>query len=167
MIFPIAMYWISDVVLVICQKSLNRQENISELTCPVYILAAKKNFSEFGDFYCCSVNELDTIELPPIDIVILKGVLHHLSDETVKNMMACLSKVMKPNARFISLDPTFTERQNPIAKFFVSKDRGVNVRTFNNYKNLLQSDSFSVDRSEVIHQYLPPYDRTLLQVRRN
>lgn len=132
----------------------------------LYIEAAKKNFSEFGDFYCCSVDELDTIELPPIDIVILKGVLHHLTDETVKNMMACLSKIMKHNARFISLDPTYTEKQNPVAKFFVSKDRGVNVRTFNHYKSLMQSDAFSVDRSEVIHQHLPPYDRTLLQVRR-
>ena len=91
----------------------------------------------------------------------MKGVLHHLSDEQLKNMLPIIKNLLNHNGKLITLDPTLLTHQNPIARFLVKSDRGINVRRDSEYKSLLNS-SFSRIQSKLIHQSLPPYDRYLI-----
>ena len=43
---------------------------------------------------------------------------------------------MKKNSKLLTADPIFIDNQNKIAKFFISKDRGKNVRK----KRILEFD---------------------------
>lgn len=65
------------------------------------------------------------------------GVLHHLSDDDAKVILSSVRSQLKPSGRLITLDPCFTEPQNPIARFLIKHDRGCNVRTPEQYSKLV------------------------------
>jgi 2-polyprenyl-3-methyl-5-hydroxy-6-metoxy-1,4-benzoquinol methylase len=52
-----------------------------------YIDSANNKFGMLGKFYCVSVDEIEKTDITKIDIVIIKGVLHHLSDEQISGML--------------------------------------------------------------------------------
>ena len=53
-------------------------------------------------------------------------------------------------------DPIFVKNQNFIAKFLISRDRGMNVRTEGNYINLIKIN-FKKIKSKITHQFFIPY----------
>ena len=63
---------------------------------------------------------------------------------------------MKKNSKLLTADPIFIDNQNKIAKYFISKDRGKNVRKKNEYLNLIKS-SFKKFKIKITHQSFPPY----------
>lgn len=129
-----------------------------------YIAEAKKRYSDYGKFFCGSVDDLEALDLPEMDVVIMIGVFHHLTDEQIKELMKILKNIMKPKFRLVSCDPVLIKRQNPIARFLASMDRGMHVRYFDNYIKLMQESGFNVSASEVDHNFFPPYDRLLMKV---
>lgn len=128
---------------------------------PIYIQEAKEKYGKFGTFICSSVDDLLTIELPKFDVIIMKGVLHHLSDEQINKMLETIKALLNQKGKLITLDPTLTTKQNPISRFLVKSDRGMNIRSDSEYKSIL-INNFSHIQSNVIHQSLPPYDRCLI-----
>ena len=107
-------------------------------------------------FYCKHFVKQDLAKLPKFDHVILFGILHHLDDIEVKNILNLCKKVMKKGATLLTEDPIFVKNQNFIAKFLISRDRGMNVRTKENYINLVQTN-FKKIRSKISHQFFIPY----------
>ncbi len=85
-----------------------------------YIDNANNRFGKLGRFYCVSVDEIEKIDITKIDIVIIKAVLHHLSDEQISDMLEKLKNIMNPGGVLITLDCTFCPKQNPISRMFVS-----------------------------------------------
>ena len=44
-------------------------------------------------------------------------------------LLELAAAVFEPGGRFVSIDPTTTDGQHPVARFLAARDRGRNVRT--------------------------------------
>jgi len=128
-----------------------------------YIDNANNRFGMLGRFYCVSVDEIEKIDITKIDIVIIKAVLHHLSDEQISGMLEKLKNIMNPGGVLVTLDCAFCPKQNPISRMFVSLDRGLFVREVDHYRALLRKSFLKEIESKQIYQNFPPYDRLLMK----
>jgi len=128
-----------------------------------YIDNANNRFGKLGRFYCVSVDEIEKTNIIKIDIVIIKAVLHHLSDEQISGMLKKLKNIMNPGGALITLDCTFCPKQNPISRMLVSLDRGLFVREVDHYRAVLRKSFLKEIESKRIYQKFPPYDRLLMK----
>ena len=101
-----------------------------------YIEAAKKHFGDRGIFLCRKLNKQAIGEFSMFDIVLAKGVLHHLEDEEAVYLFQVARSAMKPTGRLVTLDGCFVAGQSPIARYLVARDRGSHVRTEAQYTAL-------------------------------
>jgi SAM-dependent methyltransferase len=101
-----------------------------------YIKNAKSKFGSRGKFYCKQIKMEDVDKLPPFDVVLFLGFIHHLDDDIATDIMRISIKSLKTKGRLLTVDPCFEDGQNPIAKFLISNDRGMNVRNADGYKCL-------------------------------
>lgn len=131
-----------------------------------YIRSARKNYGNYGKFFCKSVLNLSEISLPAINIVIMRGVLHHLSDHEIQQTLQSLVPILDSEAKLVSIDPVLLEKQNLIAKIFISNDRGKCVRTDAGYLKVLENKQYFLNQSKIIHQNFPPYDRFAMELKK-
>jgi SAM-dependent methyltransferase len=103
-----------------------------------YIEAAKTRFGNKGQFFHQYVNEMTIEELGTFDIVMANGLIHHLNDEEVGNLCRLAVKALKPGGRLITHDPCISDQQSRLARYIISRDRGQNVRSGEEYAALLQ-----------------------------
>ena len=103
----------------------------------------------------------EATQIKEFDIVLIKGVLHHLDDDEICILFREITKVLHPNGKMLATDPVYVKNQNAIANFLIKNDRGQNVRTAFSYRNLVEK-YFDIDISKVVHQKFPPYDRHLV-----
>lgn len=127
-----------------------------------YIKAAKLRFGGKARFHQGILDVSSAENSKPYDVVLALGVLHHLDDDIAKLMLKTAYAALKPGGRFVSHDPVFTEGQNPIAKFLISKDRGQNVRTCALYKELFEG-IFTNVKSSVRHRAWIPYSHCFVE----
>ncbi len=127
-----------------------------------YINEANQSFGHIGQFFCTSVDNLDDLSLSNIDIFILKGVLHHLSDSQIVSMMEKFEKIKSKNAVVVTVDPVFFDNQGWCERILARMDRGEGVRFENSYVQLVKPFSSKVTLART-HQLLPPYDRLLMK----
>jgi len=123
---------------------------------PIFINSAKKKYEGRGKFYCKKFTNKDIKNLPKFDHVLLLGILHHLNDEEINQLMRNVKKVLKKNGNIITLDNIFVDNQNFIAKFLIEMDKGENVRSKKGYLNILKSH-FKKINSKIYHQKFIPY----------
>lgn len=131
-----------------------------------YIQSARKNYGNYGKFFCKSVLDLSEISLPAIDIVIMRGVLHHLSDHEIQQTLQALLPILNSEAKLVSIDPVLLEKQNWIAKTFINNDRGKCVRTDAGYMKVLENKKYFLNQCKIIHQNFPPYDRFAIELKK-
>lgn len=128
-----------------------------------YIEAAKKRFGNRGRFFVSDVAQLNSIGESGFDVAFAVGVLHHLEDETVRGLMRDVHSVLKPEGRFVTLDPAIEYPQNPIARALARLDRGQFVRTAEEYAALAKSaygDVSAVIRRDLLRI---PYSHAAMQ----
>ena len=118
--------------------------------------AKKKYYQKNYHFYCKKFNKTELKKLPKFDFIIFFGILHHLSNKEVHEILKLCKKIMKKNSKLLTEDPIFLKNQNIIAKFLIKKDRGLNVRKKQQYIDLLKKH-FKKIKNKVIHQYFIPY----------
>jgi len=128
-----------------------------------YIDNANNRFGMLGRFYCVSVDEIEKTDITKIDIVVIKAVLHHLSDEQISGMLEKLKNIMNPGGVLITLDCAFFPKQNQISRMLVSLDRGMFVREVDHYRAVLSKSFLKEIESKRIYQKFPPYDRLLMK----
>jgi SAM-dependent methyltransferase len=104
---------------------------------PEYISAAQRRYHSRGRWYCSSVSDMRLEDFGTFDVVMANGVFHHLDDEEARKLAEVAFRALKKGGRFCSFDGCYTRRQNPIARFLISRDRGKNVRIANEYRDLL------------------------------
>lgn len=121
-----------------------------------YIAYAQKRFADRGTFHARLLTLEEAKTLPPCDVVMAIGVLHHMDDEVVEHFLAIAKAVLKPGGRLVTLDPAYTAGQNPIAKFLIDRDRGQNVRRQEAYEALAHK-AFQEVKGTVTHQAWIPY----------
>ena len=127
-----------------------------------YIDEAVKRYGARGKFNCALLEQATVDDLEPFDVVIATGLLHHLDDDQALRLMQLAWSALKPGGRLVTNDPCFTENQNFISHFLVSRDRGQNVRTLREYP-LLAASTFKSATADVRHWVFIPYTRCTME----
>lgn len=104
-----------------------------------YIDSAVRRFGDRGQFSCADVTRLGPDEIPPCNVAVAFGVLHHLDDEGAERLIDNLYDRLAPGGRLITVDPVFVDGQARIAHELISRDRGQNVRDCDGYLALVSS----------------------------
>jgi len=113
-----------------------------------YIERAKIRFAQRGRFYRQELTSSDVVRMPPFDIVLALGLLHHLDDEPALDVLRLASQALKPGGRLLTVDPCLESGQHPIARLLIRCDRGENVRSGAGYTSLVRA-VFQSPRVEV------------------
>lgn len=130
-----------------------------------YIDQAQKKFGDRGHFECRQLQIEDLKDIPPVDVVIAIGLLHHLDDDIAINMIRLAWSALKSQGRLLTLDPCLDDKQSSIARFLVKSDRGQNVRDRSGYHSIANKFFPSVS-SYVRHKTWIPYTHCLMECRK-
>ncbi len=101
-----------------------------------YIRYAQRRYGRYGSFSCALMTDVFLSGQQPFDYVIMTGLLHHLDDRQVTDVLRLSKSILKPDAALITLDGYYKERLHPIARFLLDRDRGKFVRTLPAYLDL-------------------------------
>jgi SAM-dependent methyltransferase len=104
-----------------------------------YIDHANAKFGRRGRFYCRVFDETAAEELYPVDIVMMLGVLHHISDAELAGTLANVRSVLRPGGTLISLDGCYCAGQSAFRKWMLDNDRGHFVRDEAGYRAVLRN----------------------------
>lgn len=70
------------------------------------------------------------------DLVLINGVLHHLDDEEALTALRLARACLRPGGRLVSYENCLLRSQAPLARWFVLRDRGRNLRYESEWKGL-------------------------------
>jgi SAM-dependent methyltransferase len=104
-----------------------------------YVARARKRFGSRGQFHSGTLTTARVEEMPPFDVVIAMGVLHHLDDDQATEVLRIAHQALKPGGRLLTVDSVLVPGQNPIARLLAKLDRGQNVRTREGYLTLART----------------------------
>jgi len=127
---------------------------------PDYVKRARINFPA-ALFHAKIFEESDIPKRNLFDVAIVSAVLHHLDDGEAEALLRMLKRAIKSGGRVVTTDPVYIDDQNPIARFLISLDRGLNVRRPEGYRSLTRG-IFDTVVGEVIHRNWPPYTRWIM-----
>ena len=129
---------------------------------PAYIEAARAKHGDRGTFFVGSIGGTSARDLGRFDVVLAKGVLHHLDDALAKELFELAAEVLEPNGRLVTFDGCYAPNQSRVARFIISRDRGQNVRTPAGYEALAQT-AFTRVNVHIRHDLLRvPYTHAIL-----
>ena len=120
---------------------------------PKYIATASYKYGTKGAFICAGVDQLNDHGLETFDRIIILGVMHHLDDQQLTQLMASLKNRLNSDGVLITFDVAYEDKQNLIAKFLAKNDRGKFVRTKEQYLEFV-SLAFSVEQADLHHDLL-------------
>ena len=120
-----------------------------------YINYAKKKYRNCF-FFCEKFSKKSLKKIIKVDLVILFGILHHISDKQTLDLLEIIKFAIKKKSKIIILDPVFIKNQNKFAKFLIRHDRGKFVRDIKNYLKLYKIKKFNFSY-KIYHQKTIPY----------
>ena len=106
---------------------------------PRYIAHAQRKHGDNGRFLCADVNEFDFPGERKFDLVLMFGLLHHLSNEEASRLLMRAWQLLDPNGRLVTMDNCHTDEQGWIERRIVDTDRGEHVRPIQAYLDLAKS----------------------------
>lgn len=121
-----------------------------------YIEYAKKKYKKKGVFLCRNFSQKEIKRLPKFDYILLIGILHHLTNDQILNLLRNIKRTMKKDGCLITLDPIYMKDQNYFARFLISHDRGKNIKTKKKYLRMLKL-FFKNSISRTYNQSFIPY----------
>jgi len=133
-----------------------------------YIKAARKKYKDSKNFFFAK--EFDPSLLPSkyiFDLTLIFGLLHHLSNDEVYNLLKKIIKVMHKNMQILILDNVRIYKQNFITRFLMDHDRGKFIRESKEYKRLIKKVFFKKNylvKFTIKHQKFLPYDYIVTKI---
>lgn len=121
-----------------------------------YIDYAQKSYPNRGNFVAGYFDRQEANKYERFDVILCLGVLHHLDDTEVSELLELFRDILSESGRFCSVDGTFINGQNKLAKFIIEQDRGRNVRFYDEYIALAKR-FFSNVQPELKHRKFIPY----------
>jgi SAM-dependent methyltransferase len=109
-------------------------------TAPRYIDYARKRWGDRAEFRCAVFTEEQLATLPPADAVLMLGLLHHLSDQESRDLLALVARALAPGGRVISVDTCYEPSQGRISRWMSDNDRGEFVREPAGFTALAQAE---------------------------
>ena len=104
---------------------------------PAYIAFAKRTYGEKGTFVVGDTRSVRSdSRFRDADIVIAISVLHHLDDAEAADCIRFAYEALKRGGRFICHDACWIPNQGAFSKCIMSHDRGRNIRTEQQYRQL-------------------------------
>lgn len=128
-----------------------------------YIRQAQQREGGADRFFCADVGEVDADRLPPCELVIAVGLLHHLDDDQAAKLMRTAHQKLLPGGRLVTLDCAFVEGQSRIARAIIKADRGQNVRSPEGYAALATPHFGSVTPHVRNDMLRVPYTHCILE----
>jgi SAM-dependent methyltransferase len=123
-----------------------------------YIASAKKRYRRRGTFLVGHTGTLRGHEaLRDADIVMCCGVLHHLNNDEVLDVVRFAHEILKTGGRFVALEAAWLPGQSRLSKWMVAQDRGKNVRTEDEYRALVGNIFSEVKITPDLHPLRIPY----------
>lgn len=111
-----------------------------------YIEFCNNNYADRGHFYCEKVGDKIREEwFSYFDVINAHGLLHHLNEEQSEKLLSISEKYLKKGGKLVTLDTLYHEDQSALSKWLVSKDRGQNIRTPEEYLTLANNFFDKVD----------------------
>ena len=105
---------------------------------PDYIAFARQAYGDKGTFVVGDTRSLwSDSRFKHADIVIAIAVLHHLDDEDAVDCIRFAYNALKRGGRLICHDPCWIPNQGMFSKWIMSHDRGRNIRTEQQYRQLV------------------------------
>ena len=105
---------------------------------PQYIASARRTHGSKGTFVVGDTRSLrGDSRFQDADIVIAIGVLHHLDDQDAAHCIRFAYDALREGGRFIFHDPCWIPNQGAFSKYIMSHDRGRNIRTEQQYHQLV------------------------------
>ncbi|MDD3435680.1 MAG: class I SAM-dependent methyltransferase [Candidatus Gastranaerophilales bacterium] len=102
----------------------------------LYIKNAQKKFPQKNyQFFCQKINFIQNFD-EKFDIIMANAILHHIDDEEAKKLISFAKSNLKQGGRFITHDGCYTQNQSKIKKWLLKNDRGLFVRTKDEYFEL-------------------------------
>lgn len=101
-----------------------------------YVEEAQDRLGDRASFVHAAVGDMPEVPQDHFDVAMATGVLHHLDDDEADGLFALAHGALKTGGRLITSDPVYGEGQSRLAKWVISKDRGLNVRRREAYEAL-------------------------------
>jgi SAM-dependent methyltransferase len=128
-----------------------------------YIDRARRTHRGRGEFICDDLANLAEYALPPVDVAVAIGILHHLDDDLALHLLRTTVGALKPGGRLITVDPCYHNAQSSLQRLFMSYDRGMHVRPFEQYIALCAS-VFPEPKATLKQGYFPfPHTICMMQ----
>lgn len=128
-----------------------------------YIIEARRRNSwNDAEFLIGDVSDSELLNRGPFDLVLMTGVLHHLSNDYVTAIARSSKDLVSPSGRFVAIEPVFSPDQRLSARLIIASDRGRYVRDRDGYMNLLKSGFSDVDGLVVHDRLRIPYSHIIL-----
>jgi len=97
---------------------------------PDYIAFARRKYGDKGTFVVGDTRSLrDDSRFKDADIVLAISVLHHLDDEEAADCIRFAYDSLKIGGRLVCYDACWIPNQGVVSKYIMSLDRGRNIRT--------------------------------------
>ncbi len=123
-----------------------------------YINYAKIKFRKNKNFFFYNemIKDFNMLNEIEFDLIIVMGLLHHLSDTEVIYLLNLTKNLLKKGGRVITFDQCKYKNMNYIEDFLVKNDRGKYMRDLSEYKSLISNIYNDVITHELINiGYLP------------
>jgi SAM-dependent methyltransferase len=128
-----------------------------------YIESARRMHQGRGLFICDDLANFAKHDLPPADVAVAIGILHHLDDGLASDLLKAIAHALTPRGRLITVDPCFHPDESYLQRFFMSRDRGMHVRPFQQYVALCNA-VFPTPKATLKQGYFPfPHSVCVLQ----
>lgn len=128
-----------------------------------YIEKARAKYGDRGTFHCSDITSLPADAIPPCDVAIAIGLLHHLDDAGARALLANLAERLAPGGRLVTIDGVWEPGQSPIARAILARDRGQNIRDAAGYLALVPA-GFSARTLTVRRDLLNiPYSHAVME----
>ncbi len=95
------------------------------------------------------VSTLLDLNINNFDVVLLSGIIHHLSDDLVTSLLSDCKKVLVPNGRIFTIDPVRVPGASKLEEYLINSDRGKFVRSNEEYDQLIPH-TFSQKSIEIV-----------------
>lgn len=130
-----------------------------------YIDFCNKQYSSDNFYFFCEKigDNLEADWKNKFDIVLAHGILHHLTDTESNLLLHAAENYLKKDGYLLTHDSLFYPGQSIIRKYFVSKDRGQNIRTPDDYLKLTRAYFNTVDHYILENEILLPYSSFVMK----